>query len=290
MKAIFAAAFCCFSTLADAGELEFSSRYVWHGIAAEFGGFSGIEVTPDGARFTVISDRGTYATGEFIRNEGKIGSVVTLPIRPLKGIGGEPVVGRNADAEGLATDDAGRMFVSFEGNHRVLRYIRDGEDVSRLKPHPDFAALQNNSALEALAIDANGVLYSLPERSGAWEVPFPVYRRTGDDWDKKLTIPRRGKFLPVGADFGPDGRFYLLERDFVWYRGFATRVRRFELGPDGFGGEETLLTTPFGKHDNLEGIGVWTNAAGSTRITMISDDNFLPVQVTEFVEYELVGD
>ena len=35
------------------------------------------------------------------------------------------------------------------------------------------------------------------------------------------------------ADFGPDGQLYLLERDFGWLAGFATRVRRFTLGPDG---------------------------------------------------------
>ena len=72
---------------------------------------------------------------------------------------------------------------------------------------------------------------------------------------------RDGDFLVVDADFGPDGKLYVLERDFGWL-GFRTRVRRFALGPDGLGDEVTLLETPFGELDNMEGISVWRDAAG----------------------------
>ena len=52
-------------------------------------------------------------------------------------------------------------------------------------------------------------------------------------WDKALTPAPRRHLPVVDADFGPDGKLYLLERDFSWLGGFATRVRRFALGPDG---------------------------------------------------------
>ena len=40
----------------------------------------------------------------------------------------------------------------------------------------------------------------------------------------------------------------------------------------------------------MEGISVWRDAAGRTRVTLISDDNFFALQRTVIVEYLLVGD
>ena len=96
-------------------------------------------------------------------------------------------------------------------------------------------------------------------------------------------MPRRGRFLPVGLDFGPDGNLYLLERDFAGV-GFRSRVRRF--GPDG-GAEQTLLQTRTGQFDNLEGISVWRDRRGGLRLTMVSDDNFRFFQQTQIVEFRL---
>ena len=79
------------------------------------------------------------------------------------------------------------------------------------------------------------------------------------------------------------GRLYLLERDFAGI-GFRSRVRRF--APDGTG-EEVLLETGIGVHDNLEGISVWRDDLSRIRLTMVSDDNFRFFQRTEFVEYAL---
>lgn len=93
--------------------------------------------------------------------------------------------------------------------------------------------------------------------------------------------------MPVAADFGPDGRLYLLERDFRGIGGFASRLRRFDLTERGFDGETTLFQTPFSLHDNLEGLSIWRDAQGGLRATMISDDNFLFVQQTQIVEHRL---
>ncbi len=94
----------------------------------------------------------------------------------------------------------------------------------------------------------------------------------------------------AGADFGPDGRLYVLERDFSWMGGFASRIRRFTLGPDGFDAGETLLETGMGSTDNFEGISVWRDADGGTRITLIADDNFFALQSTAIAEYRLIGE
>ena len=79
----------------------------------------------------------------------------------------------------------------------------------------------------------------------------------------------------------------MLERDFHWLTGFRTRIRRFTLGPGGFENEEIVLETGFGDLDNMEGIAVWRDENGATRITLISDDNQSFLQSTIFAEYIL---
>jgi hypothetical protein len=91
----------------------------------------------------------------------------------------------------------------------------------------------------------------------------------------------------VGADFVPDGGFYLLERQLASVFGFSSRVRRFRITGDTLTDEETLFETEAGRFDNLEGLAVWRGPDGDIRLTMISDDNFNFFQITEFVEYRI---
>ncbi len=263
-------------------------KFVWSKPEdARFGGFSAINVAADGLAFVALSDRGGFLTGRFTRNDkGRISGISASPVALLKGQTEAPLVPSRADSEGLAVAADGTTYVSFEGVARVLRYKRLGGFAENLPDHPDFAQLQKNSALETLAIDGQGTLYTIPERSGGERAPFPVYRFRKGKWDKTLSIPRSGGFLVVDADVGPDGRFYVLERRFLGLAGFGSRLRRFDMGKT-LTGEKVLMEAPGGLYDNLEGLSVWRDSAGQLRATMISDDNFNPLLVTAVVEYRL---
>ena len=263
-------------------EATLIGSYVWAEDDTRFGGFSGLEISGDGSEFIALSDRGTIARGTFLRAGDQISGVILGDILPLRGPGGTPLPRAQSDSEGLATAPDGAVYLSFEWTHGVRSF--DGEDgtLSALITTSAFAEMQTNSSLEALAIGPDGALYTMPERSGLATRPFPVFRYKDGTWDQPFSIPRRGAYLISGADVGPDGRLYVLERDFVGI-GFRSRVRRFAL--DG-SGEETILETGLRTHDNLEGISVWEDAQG-LRLTMISDDNFRSLQRTEFVEYRL---
>lgn len=266
----------------------FLSAFRWSDDDPRLGGLSAIDVTADGSRFVALSDAGAITEGRFLRDgAGVITGIEAAPMRLLKGEGEAPLKPGRTDSEGLAVAADGTIHVSFEGAARVLAYDAiDGP--ARNLPTPEaFRRLQGNSALEALAVDEKGWLYTLPERSGRQDRPFPVWVFDGRDWSQPFALPRDGGFLPVGADFGPDGRFYLLERDFQGLAGFAARVRAFRLGPDGAGAGEVILQTPLGTHDNLEGLSVWQDAAGNIRLTMVSDDNFKFFLRQEIVEYLL---
>ena len=89
----------------------------------------------------------------------------------------------------------------------------------------------------------------------------------------------------MGADFGPNDTLFLLERSFSPL-GFRTRVSRVDFSQSPVR-QSVILNTRLGKYDNLEGISVWLDASGTTRVTMVSDDNFLAVQQQQLVEFIL---
>lgn len=256
--------------------------YVWQVDDPLFGGFSGIEVTEDGQGFIALGDRGTFAVGRFARTNGMITGITLDDLRLLSGADGLPLPRLESDSEGLAIGVDGSLYVSFESTSGVRRFSGADHPAGPLLETPAFAQLQKNASLEALAIAPDGTLFTMPERSGSAMRDFPVFQLKDGVWDQPFAIPRTGPFLVSGADIGPDGKLYTIERDFVGV-GFRSRVRRFEL--DG-SGEEVLLETGILTHDNLEGISVWQDAQG-LRMTLISDDNFRGFQRTELVEYRL---
>jgi hypothetical protein len=273
--------------MASAAGAEFVGRFVWNTGSEHHGGYSGFELDATGTGFVALSDRGWIATGTLTRKDGIIDGASLLSFNRLRDPKGNSVPTSREDAEGLTMRRDGRLYVSFEGYARVWTYASAASKAAWIPRHPDFAGMQGNSSLEALAIAPDGSLYTLPERSGERSRPFPVYRWNGRVWSQPFTLPRRGDYLPVGADFGPDGRFYLLERRFSGIIGFSSRVRRFDIVGNRIGNEQLLLTTGNLRHDNLEGLAVWRNSTGDIRLTMISDDNFSIFQTTEIVEYRV---
>ncbi|MBL4915713.1 esterase-like activity of phytase family protein [Szabonella alba] len=267
------------------------SAYRWTDDDPRFGGISAIELGPAGRGFIALTDRGDWLHGTIRRDDtGAIAGVAIAGIQALKGPDGGPLPPKQRDSEGLALLPRGGFVVSFEGIARVWRYPAPHGPAHPLPRHPDFAQMGINSALEALAIGPDGTLYTIPERSGAADRPFPVYRFRKGVWDRDLSIPRDGAFLPVAADFGPDGRLYVLERSFTPWRGFlgfASRLRSFALMGDALTDARPEMQSPPGRHDNLEGLSVWRDAQGRIVASMVSDDNFIRFQRTEIVEYRL---
>lgn len=280
----------------------FVGAFRWTMPDRNFGGWSGIEVARDGTTFTALSDKGAWVQGRFQRDTaGAITGIAAGKVTKLKSNTDAPLDKPRSDSEDLALAPDGSFYLSFEGAARVLRYKTIGGLAENL-PTPDaFKGFPRNASLESLAVDGKGALYTFPEEltaskrlrlltgqpGNAGGADFPVWRYAGGKWTQPFALRRRGTFLPVSADFGPDGRLYVLERDFHGITGFASRVRSFAVGAKGLGAERLILQSPTGRYDNLEGLSVWRDAGGSIRLTMVSDNNFLPIQRTEIVEYRL---
>jgi hypothetical protein len=250
-------------------------EYSWTSSKARFGGFSGIEMDDDGSGFMALSDRGTLWRGQIKRDHlGRIIDIDATLVSALKTSRGVDVIGETGDSEGLAIAPDGTIYVSFEGIARVARFTAPDAAADRIARPDAFKRMQENSSLETLAIDEDGALYTLPERSGALHLPFPVWRYKNGAWTQPFSIPRDGNWLPVGADFGPDGNLYLLQRDFRGYLGFRSRITRYSISGDQISAGERILETGAGRYDNFEGISVWRDETGSIRLTLISDNNF----------------
>lgn len=272
---------------APAASLEYVGTFVWTGDDDSFGGFSGIEISPDGTGFHALTDRAHLYWGSIDRDSQGVIRAMNIGGRAhLKDRQGVPLQpGYHGDSEGLAIGEDGRIWISFEGLNRIALYEDPDAVPSRRRLPPELPWMRLNSGMEAIAIRGDTV-FAVPERSGQEGDPFPILTFRDNQWGQAGEIRRDPRWLAVGADFGPDGWFYLLERDFRGILGFASRVRRMQLTDDGPVNEEILLTTRALQYDNLEGLAVWHDGQG-IRLTMISDDNFLALQRTELVEYRL---
>jgi len=275
-----------FAFTANAGGAErarFLGSFPWKMDQAWFGGWSGIELSADGQHMTAITDRGYILAATITRKSDQITAVTPSQAWRLKASTGRYLTPKISDSEGLAIAPNGVIYISFEGVTRVSLYSRPTKPAQVFRHHKAHRGFPKNKSLEALAIDHRGRLFAFPEHlvNGT---DIRVFVLDNGRWSSPFLLEGGDGFLPVGADFGPDGRLYLLERS-LGVLGFRTRVRRWDLGSGQPHNEQLLVQTLSGTHDNLEGLAVWRDKQGRTRLTMIADNNFRWFQRTELVEY-----
>ncbi len=282
LSAAFALILCGSAAWAEPA-LRLSGSITLERAAPWFGGWSAIEVSDGGAQMIALSDRGRVMRAQMARHDGQLHGIKVTSSAPLRDRDGRPLKKEKRDAEGLAIGSDGSAYASFENRNRIMRIDPDNGMLSERIDMPFTRDVGRNAGVEALSIDPKGALFALAEQAPAQGAPFLLYALRSDTWQLAATIPQRGPFVPVGADFDPKGRLWLLERA-ATLLGFRSRIRLFDLSPEA-PREYTLLTSLPAQFDNLEGLSVWTDAAGNLRVTMISDDNFLHIQKTQIVEY-----
>ena len=141
------------------GRLQFEGGTELSSLHPAFGGWSGLEIHPDGERVLLLSDRGTWLSGELEFDENfQLLGLKNTQIFPLLGLDGAPVSGPNSDAEGLADMGHGVYAVSFERDHRVWVYDlgRNWEFIDQAIPEtldgpPGREHWPENGGMEALS-------------------------------------------------------------------------------------------------------------------------------------------
>jgi hypothetical protein len=163
-------------------------------------------------------------------------------------------------------------------------------------PLPKFVnGIRHNQGLESIAVaPAGGTLAGsivvIAERS---------LDAAGNHRGFILSGPQTGTFFIRRSDdfdisdatFLPDGDLLILERRFSFSDGFAMRIRRIAAAGIAAGAtvDGPVLVESGTRYqiDNMEGLAVRPGPAGTTILTLISDDNNNLLQRTLLLEFAL---
>lgn len=251
----------------------------------DFGGFSGL--VAGGTRLVAVTDMGVLLEAALDR-EGSVLAFRDARLLPLREGDGSRPGKAGGDAEAL-TVVGGQLFAAFERDHRLAPLGPDGI-IGEPLTFPALERLPSNGGIEALAT-VGDVLLAIPEtREGDG---FPVFAvSSGGNLLATGRVAADPPHLVTGADFGPDGRLYVVLRDFSLLAGVSIRVRRYDLAgspplPVAGSGETLAAFERTSGIDNMEAISVWQDDDGRLRLWLLSDDNFNPLQRTLLLDLAL---
>ncbi|AMM83196.1 esterase-like activity of phytase family protein [Martelella sp. AD-3] len=261
----------------------------------DFQSLSAIRFLPDGKRFIAVADTGEWIDGRVTRDaSGRLSGLADVTVTPMKNAKGVHAGKSGMDAESLAIA-GNRIYVGFEGRHRIDSYPLAGHAQANAAPGPDFLIppyeLRRNGSFEALATDDAGRMVAIAEKSidthgnlfaaivrGQQKGIFKVVKREGYD--------------VTDAAFLPDGDLLVLERRFSLLAGVAMRIRRFAgeaIRPGATVDGPVIMQAYGGTHriDNMEGMDVIRADDGAHHVIIVSDDNNSPLQNTLMLEFRL---
>lgn len=279
------------------GKLRYRSGLIltspWRG----FGGLSALRLDESGERFIALSDKGAWFTGRIVYRGSEMTGLADVETAPVLGPDGRAITTRKwFDTESLARD-GGALYVGIERVNQILRFefARDGVRAAGqpLALPPAMRKLPFNKGLEALVVVRKGLplagaLIAISER-GLDAAGDIVGAMIGGPKPGAFTVRRTENYDISDAASLPSGDVLLLERKFSWLGGIGIRIRRIALAqfmPGALLDGPTIFAADLGDEiDNLEGLDVHVTADGDTVLTMISDDNFSPLQRTLLLQF-----
>ena len=290
------------STRIRFGQLEFRGGLVLASKSGVFGGLSSIHVERDGAHILGVTDRGSWLRGRIVYRAGRPAGIADAEMAPLRGHDGKPLAVHGwYDAESLA-ESGGKFYVGIERVQEIVRFDV-GHDGLAARGEPitvpaDFKTLSRNRSLECLAIPPKGAphagaLIVITERSLDAAGNHRGFLLKGAQTDR-FSVKRSGEFDITDCAILPPSDLLLLERRYSLAHSLGMRIRRIPLAAIKSGavvdGHPLIEADLAHQIDNMEGIAVHRNARGETIITLVSDDNFSPIQRNLLLQFSLVGD
>ena len=263
----------------------------WENPSPQFGGLSGILIENTGTQIIAASDRGTLFTATLSRDaQGNITQITNVSEHAIQLPKGGPVDRFKGDIEGLSRLTDGQLALSFEGYARIMTMRDLDADTAWTHRWDRFESYFNNSAFEGLATLPDGRLMVFVEKRGRYGMGR-AYVRSDTGWTGPHLVPVTPRYKITGADIGPDGCLYTVERRFNLFAGIEYRVmRNWQTGglwsAEAEWQSETLYISAQGQDGNGEGISVWQDKDG-LRISLITDDGFLPLPHTQLVELQV---
>jgi hypothetical protein len=284
------------------GALDFRGGLTLESPAKEFGGISAIRVAADGQNFLSLTDKGDWLRGRIVYRGTVPIAIRDAEMAPILGPDRRPLRIRGwYDTEALA-EDGGTLYVGIERVQRIVRfdYGRDGLTARGIPipVPPAFRALPSNGSLECLVMPPQGgplagTLVAISEQ-GHDALGNHLSFLIGGGNDGTFALKRADDFDVSDCALTPNGKLLVLERRFSWTSGLAMRIRSVPLTsikPGATVDGPELITADMGSQiDNMEGLSVHRAADGALVLTLISDDNFSPLERTLLLQFTLVGE
>lgn len=284
------------------GLLQFRGGLALTSRSDAFGGISAIHLERDGARFLAVTDRGSWLRGRIVYSGGKPAGIADAELAPILGADGKPLAAQGwFDVESLTELD-GQFYIGIERVEQIVRFDvrRDGLAARGVAvPVPDdFKTLTRNKSLECLAgapagSPLAGSLVAVSERSLDEAGNLRSFVIKGADV-ARFSVKRSDDFEVSDCTVLTPGQLLLLERRYSPARGVAIRIRRLSMAAMKAGalvdGPPLIEADLAYQIDNMEGIAVHRAASGETVLTLVSDDNFSPIQRNLLLQFTLVAE
>jgi len=281
------------------GALTFRGGLILESPHRDFGGVSGLRVAADGAHFLAVTDKGHWLRARIVYRGKTPIAIADAEMAPIRGPDGRPLKSRGwYDTEALA-EDGGAVYVGIERVNQVVRFdiAKDGLR-ARGRPiavPPGMKLLPHNRSIECLEVAPKsgplaGTLISISERGLDIAGNLMGFLIGGSGG--VFSLKRTGDFDVSDCAATPDGKLLVLERRFSWVGGLAMRIRSvpFAMIKPGalVDGPELIFADMGSQVDNMEGLSIHREASGAVVLTLISDDNFSPLQRTLLLQFTLV--
>lgn len=268
-----------------------------------FGGLSGLGFTGPDGRLVLVSDRGNFVSGQLLYDEaarpmGLIG-VKIEPIQNSRGTELPRAYTRDAEALAVIVRDGkpSAVRVGFENLTRVADFaLVDGlpQGAAREVNIPKWLTdTRTNETLEAVCIAPEmspiaGSTLLLTEGIIDDDGQHSAYLLGQNDKGPLSYISGDGT-SPTDCAFMPNGDLLVLERG-VALLAFQMRLLRVPAADVKAGAHmkgEVLLQAAGGDIDNMEALAVHAAPDGTTRITLVSDNNFNDWERNLLLEFSL---
>jgi len=260
----------------------------------DFGGWSGMWISPAGNRLVAVGDRGHWLTANIAFSaDGRLADLTDAHLFPMLGTDGIAIEPPWTDAESIAALDGG-LLVAFERAHRFWWYPGTTPDAlataipqDHYHPHPMHDA-PSNGGVEALTALGDGTLLAFAEELAGPEGTLG-WITNGDGLDSSISLATSDGYVPTGAATLVNGDVLVLERRFDLL-GFRSRIKlldQAEIVADGVisGTQIARLARPL-VADNFEAIATVDTPTG-TLVYVLSDNNFSVLQRTLLLMFRL---
>ncbi len=280
------------------GHLEFRGGLLLTSPFSGFGGISAFTLDATGRTFLAVTDASVLLRGTLETDGDRPVGLSGMMAAALRDDTGQLLAAQGReDSESIAIAPEG-IYIGLETVNEIWLYPAPdplGKPGRRITVPPEVKALRRNTGLESLAyVPAGplaGALIGIGEEGATAPSDLPGFI-IGGRTPGLFTIAKSGLFDATDVALGPDGELFLLERHYAVTTGVSMQIRRMRLADVKPGARldgDILFTANMAYEvDNMEGLAVTRNAAGETLLTLISDDNFNPLQRTILLRFAVV--